>query len=133
MGLVGMVRVGSLLMTGLLGANYSMNQASYNLARLRRNGLITRIPHHHYAPHCAPSTNTSTTASPTHDYPQQLPDTLTKYQSSNNQESLAPLGRTALIEISQKRNGETYSCRTVSLIGSASTKLGIRQFHAVLE
>jgi hypothetical protein len=33
------------LMTGLLGgANYSMNQASYDLARLRVNGLITRIP-----------------------------------------------------------------------------------------
>ena len=32
------------LMTGLLGgANYTMNQASYDLARLR-NGLITRIP-----------------------------------------------------------------------------------------
>ncbi|UQX13420.1 hypothetical protein [Candidatus Mycobacterium methanotrophicum] len=32
-------------MTGLLGgANYSMNQASYDLARLRVNGLITRIP-----------------------------------------------------------------------------------------
>ena len=32
------------LMTGLLGASYSMNQASYDLARLSRNGLITRIP-----------------------------------------------------------------------------------------
>ncbi|WP_343708570.1 hypothetical protein [Mycobacterium sp.] len=33
------------LMTELLGgANYSMNQASYDLARLRVNGLITRIP-----------------------------------------------------------------------------------------
>ena len=33
------------LMTGLLGgANYSMNQASYDLTRLRTNGLITRIP-----------------------------------------------------------------------------------------
>jgi hypothetical protein len=33
------------LMTGLLGcANYSMNQASYDLAQLRTNGLITRIP-----------------------------------------------------------------------------------------
>jgi hypothetical protein len=33
------------LMTGLLGApTYSMNQASYDLARLRLNGLITRIP-----------------------------------------------------------------------------------------
>ncbi len=32
-------------MTGLLGgANYAMNQASYDLARLRVNGLITRIP-----------------------------------------------------------------------------------------
>ena len=32
-------------MAGLLGgANYSMNQASYDLARLRLNGLITRIP-----------------------------------------------------------------------------------------
>ena len=33
------------LMTGLLGgANYTMNQASYDLARLRVNALITRIP-----------------------------------------------------------------------------------------
>jgi hypothetical protein len=31
------------LMTGLLGASYSMNRASYDLTRLRRNGLITRI------------------------------------------------------------------------------------------
>ncbi len=33
------------LMTGLLGVPYTMNQASYDLARLARNGLITRIPH----------------------------------------------------------------------------------------
>ena len=33
------------LMTGLLGGTYSMNQASYDLARLARNGLITRVPH----------------------------------------------------------------------------------------
>jgi hypothetical protein len=33
------------LMTGLLGTAYTMNQASYDLARLSRNGLITRIPH----------------------------------------------------------------------------------------
>src|SRR5262249_13127571 len=33
------------LMTGLLGAPYSMAQASYDLARLARNGLITRRPH----------------------------------------------------------------------------------------
>jgi hypothetical protein len=32
-------------MTGLLGAPYSMAQASYDLARLARNGLITRCPH----------------------------------------------------------------------------------------
>jgi hypothetical protein len=32
------------LMTGLLGAPYGMTQASYDLARLRRNGLITRRP-----------------------------------------------------------------------------------------
>ena len=32
------------LMTGLLGAPYGMNRASYDLARLRRNGLITRRP-----------------------------------------------------------------------------------------
>jgi hypothetical protein len=32
------------LMTGLLNRPYSMNQASYDLARLRRNGLITRVP-----------------------------------------------------------------------------------------
>ena len=32
------------LMTGLLGdSNYGMNRASYDLTRLRRNGLITRI------------------------------------------------------------------------------------------
>jgi hypothetical protein len=33
------------LMTGLLGAPYTVNQASYDLSRLTRNGLITRIPH----------------------------------------------------------------------------------------
>ena len=33
------------LMTGLLGVPYSMNQASYDLTRLARNGLITRVPH----------------------------------------------------------------------------------------
>ena len=32
-------------MTGLTGTPYSMAQASYDLARLRRNGLITRRPH----------------------------------------------------------------------------------------
>lgn len=32
-------------MTGLLGKPYSMNQASYDLARLRRNALLTRIEH----------------------------------------------------------------------------------------
>jgi hypothetical protein len=33
------------LMTGLLGGiDYTTNQASYDLARLRRNGLITRVP-----------------------------------------------------------------------------------------
>ena len=32
-------------MTGLLGAPYTMNQASYDLSRLTRNGLLTRIPH----------------------------------------------------------------------------------------
>ena len=33
------------LMTGLLGGiGYTMNQASYDLARLTRNGLITRVP-----------------------------------------------------------------------------------------
>ena len=31
------------LMTGLLGASYGMNRASYDLTRLRRNGLITRV------------------------------------------------------------------------------------------
>jgi hypothetical protein len=31
-------------MTDLLGAAYGMNQASYDLGRLARNGLITRIP-----------------------------------------------------------------------------------------
>src|SRR6266704_1645425 len=34
------------LMTGLVGSPYSMNQASYDLARLRLNGLITRVPDH---------------------------------------------------------------------------------------
>jgi hypothetical protein len=33
------------LMTGMPGTAYSMNQASYDLARLCRNGLITRVPH----------------------------------------------------------------------------------------
>jgi len=33
------------LMTGLLGTPYTMAQASYDLARLARNGLITRRPH----------------------------------------------------------------------------------------
>ena len=32
------------LMTGLLGTPYGMTQASYDLARLARNGLITRRP-----------------------------------------------------------------------------------------
>jgi hypothetical protein len=31
-------------MTGLLGIPYGTTQASYDLARLRRNGLITRRP-----------------------------------------------------------------------------------------
>ena len=35
------------LMTGLLGSSgYTMNQASYDLGRLRVNGLIARIPGH---------------------------------------------------------------------------------------
>jgi hypothetical protein len=39
------------LMTGLLGTPYSLNQASYDLARLRLNGLITRVPdHNRYTP-----------------------------------------------------------------------------------
>jgi hypothetical protein len=33
------------LMTGLLGTAYSTNHASYDLARLSRNGIISRIPH----------------------------------------------------------------------------------------
>jgi hypothetical protein len=33
------------LMTGLLGAGYSTAQASYDLTRLRVNGLISRRPH----------------------------------------------------------------------------------------
>ena len=32
-------------MTGLPGAPCTMNQASCDLARLARNGLITRVPH----------------------------------------------------------------------------------------
>jgi len=31
------------LMTGLLGTSYGMNRASYDLTRLRRNGLIVRV------------------------------------------------------------------------------------------
>jgi len=33
------------LMTGLLGNPYGINQASYDLGRLARNGLIARVPH----------------------------------------------------------------------------------------
>jgi hypothetical protein len=33
------------LMTGLPGVPYTMNQASYDLARLSRNELIIRVPH----------------------------------------------------------------------------------------
>lgn len=33
--------------TGLLGIPYSLNQASYDLTRLRHNGLIIRVPNHH--------------------------------------------------------------------------------------
>jgi hypothetical protein len=33
------------LMTGLLGNPYGINQASYTLGRLARNGLIARVPH----------------------------------------------------------------------------------------
>jgi hypothetical protein len=33
------------LMTGLLGAPYTMSQASYDLGRLARNGLLARRPH----------------------------------------------------------------------------------------
>jgi hypothetical protein len=32
-------------MAGMLGSPCTMNQASYDLARLRRNGLINRVPH----------------------------------------------------------------------------------------
>jgi hypothetical protein len=32
------------LMTGLLGGTYTLNQASYDLARLRVNGLLQRVP-----------------------------------------------------------------------------------------
>ncbi len=35
------------VMTGLLGRPYSMNQASYDLSRLRHHGLIVRVPDHH--------------------------------------------------------------------------------------
>jgi hypothetical protein len=31
-------------MTGLIGGSYTTNQASYDLTRLRRNRLITRVP-----------------------------------------------------------------------------------------
>ena len=46
-------------------------------------------PRHRYALRCAPSTNTSTLASPPHGYRQQPPDTLTKCQSPSDQGSLA--------------------------------------------
>jgi hypothetical protein len=32
------------LMSGLLNRHYSMNQASYDLSRLARNGLVERVP-----------------------------------------------------------------------------------------
>ena len=35
------------LMTGLLGEPYPMSRASYDLTRLRRNGLIERLPGRH--------------------------------------------------------------------------------------
>ena len=35
------------VMTGLLGTPSSLNQASYDLARLRHNGLLLRVPGHH--------------------------------------------------------------------------------------
>ncbi len=38
------------LMTGLLGASYTMNQASCDLTRLARNGLIARVPHRNLYP-----------------------------------------------------------------------------------
>ena len=34
----------------MLGAPYTMNQASYDLARLRRNGLIAADPAQQYLP-----------------------------------------------------------------------------------
>jgi hypothetical protein len=40
------------LMTGLLGTAYTTNQASYDLARLSRNGLIARIPHRNLSVGC---------------------------------------------------------------------------------
>jgi hypothetical protein len=45
------------LMTGLLGSPYTTNQASYDLARLRHNGLINRAPQR--------NPDTSRTAKPT--------------------------------------------------------------------
>ena len=36
------------LMTGLLGQPYPMSRASYDLTRLRRNGLIDRLPGHNF-------------------------------------------------------------------------------------
>ena len=51
------------LMTGLLGDAYSMNQASYDLARLRRNGLITRVPATTYTP-SPPTANSSRSSTP---------------------------------------------------------------------
>jgi hypothetical protein len=35
-------------MGGLLGTGYSLNRASDDLARLRLNGLIVRVPDHHH-------------------------------------------------------------------------------------
>jgi hypothetical protein len=60
------------LMTGLLHRPYSMSQASYDLARLARNGLIARVPNRNQYlltadGHLSPtSTPRSTTGSSTH-------------------------------------------------------------------
>ena len=76
------------LMTGLLGgAHYTMNQASYDLGRLRVNGLITRVPgpqpvpaHRRRAAVCdfLHQTPRPAATTPTRHRPAASPDTIAK-------------------------------------------------------
>jgi hypothetical protein len=54
-------------MTGLLATPSSLNQTSDDLARLRRNGLITRVPDHNRS-------TLTPTASPSPSFPALLAD-----------------------------------------------------------